>query len=289
MTRTDFIKGIMGLFGIAVLPKSVVKQYQKIYLLQSFVRGFKFYEGPSLLETMHTGDMLELVREPGNGHDPCAIALHFNNHKIGYIPKEENEVLSRLLDSGVIELMAEITHLEPQAATWENVHIAVYVLKKMNVISLTGDAAYLSVLDTPHYRTLKYKNDHIARIEYEEEEDEDEVYDGDSFYDQLVAHSQTDEVYTLIHTGFSTQEAMDEAVKEARLVVNEKKLPEYLKMDPVIRALDEGVVKLGQFFDEDGYVSANVNRVAELSPRIAQFVEIMDKKGRWFFEVVFKK
>lgn len=285
MTRSDFIKGIIGLFGIAALPKGIVTQYRKFYLLQSFVRGFKFYEGTTLLAAMHKGDMLELVREPDNDHDACAIALHFNNRKIGYIPREENEILSRLMDARVIELMAEITHLEPQAATWENVHIAVYVLKKLHGSSLSKDVAYLAVLDTPHYRTLKYKNDYVARIDYEE----DEVYDGESFYDQLVAHSQNDEVYNLIHAGFSTPHAMDEAVKETRLVINEKRLPEYLKIDPVTRALDEGMVRLGDYFDDDGYVAANVNRLAELPPRIRQFSEIMDKQGRRFFEVIFKK
>jgi len=124
MDRSDFLKNIIGLFGLAVLPPLAVKQYQKLYLLQCFVRGFKFYDGPQLLNNMKEGSMLELVREPDNKYDECAIALHYNNQKIGYIPSESNEVLSRLLDSKAVELVAEITHLQKEAATWENMHVA---------------------------------------------------------------------------------------------------------------------------------------------------------------------
>lgn len=64
MDRSDFLKNIIGLFGLAVLPPLALKQYHKLYLLQFFVRGFKFYDGPKLLDIMSEGSMLELVREP---------------------------------------------------------------------------------------------------------------------------------------------------------------------------------------------------------------------------------
>ncbi len=73
MQRSDFIKGIIGFLGISALPASMVKQYHRYYLLQSFVRGFRFYEGLKLLDEMHEGDLLEMLREPANEYDPKAI------------------------------------------------------------------------------------------------------------------------------------------------------------------------------------------------------------------------
>jgi hypothetical protein len=70
---------------------------------------------------------------------------------------------------------------------------------------------------------------------------------------------------------------------------NENNLPDYLKTDPVTKALDEGAVRLGEYLGNDGYVAANINRLAELSPPIKQFSEILDKQGRRFFEAYFKK
>lgn len=293
MTRTEFIKSLTGLFGITVLPPNMVRQYQKIYLHQSFIRGFRFSEGPHLLSEMKEGDMLELVREPENAHDHCAIALHYNDHHVGYIPREDNELLSRLLDAKVIDLMAEITHLKLEAAAWENVHIAVYVLKDISHETLPRQANYLTFLDTPHYRTLKYQNDQVARVLYNtgpaDKNNEDYQYDGKAFYEALVAHSQTDEVYDLIHTGFPDAKAMEEAVTDRKVIINRTQLPHDLEMDKVIRSLDDTIVKLENLFDEDGYVVANVNRLAELSPRIDRFTKVMDRSGRRFFEVRFKK
>lgn len=97
MNRSAFLKNLIGLFGISALPPKMVKQYRKIYLLQSFVRGFRFYEGPKIIHEINKSGLLELVREPDNQYDPCAIALHFNGKKIGFLPMESNEMLSILM------------------------------------------------------------------------------------------------------------------------------------------------------------------------------------------------
>lgn len=167
MNRKGFISKLLALDGFAAIPKLWVKSYTKIYLLQCFVAGFRYYKGPALLETMKAGDMLQLVREPKNKYDECAIALHFNNEKIGFIPAAENAMPSRLLDAEVVELMAEITHPETDAATWENVRIAVYVLKEITA-PMPSKAKYLTQQDTPVYRSLK-TGENIYKILYQGE------------------------------------------------------------------------------------------------------------------------
>lgn len=283
MKRGDFIKKIIALFGVAVLPKGLIVSYKKIYLLQCFVRGFRFYEGPGLLQEMKTGDLLEMRREPNNEHDNCAIALHFNGHKIGFIPAEENGMLSRLMDADLVELLAEITHLETNAAAWENVHIAVYVLRKEE--ELPAEATYLTSLETPHYHTLKHNNDRISRFSVKGKE----ILTGEDFYKELVENSKTGEVYSLIHNDMGSAEKMEAIVDQSLLVVNRKKLPSDLSADELIHTLDEGIVELDNAFDETGYVVARINRVAELSPRIKNFLPVKDKKGEVFWEVVFGK
>ncbi len=169
MNRSTFIKNIITAFGASALPVHLITPYQKVYLLQCFVRGFRYYKGESLLPKMKVGDMLELVREPENEHDEFAIALHFNREKIGFIPMESNEVLSRLMDAAVIPLQAELTHIEMKAETWENVHIAIYVLKPDDH-PIPKDKAYLTQLDTPYYYSLKYEDNSIGRIYYHHKE-----------------------------------------------------------------------------------------------------------------------
>jgi len=106
-----------------------------------------------LLDSMKKGDLLELVREPENEYDDCAIALHLQGRKIGFIPSSVNEMLSYLLDSDALSLFAVITHLEKNSQPWENVAITVYFVQEVNK-DLPAHASYLTRIEAPHYRTL---------------------------------------------------------------------------------------------------------------------------------------
>jgi hypothetical protein len=290
MNRTAFIQNIIGLFGVAAIPKGLVTQYQKMYLLQCFVRGFRFHKGPELLEQITVGQMLELQREPENEHDDCAIALYMGKQKLGYIPREENEILSRLMDAQVVELLAEVTHVEPKAQSWENVHIAVYLLKEITDQPLPTQAAYLMEIENPHYRTLKTAGDRVTRVSYQQPKDvpvRNQINSADDFYLALEEHGKDNRIIGVIHDGFGHPGNMQQAVEESRLIINRNRLPEDLKMDEVLKALDNEIVQIDNSFHEDGYVIANIDRLAELASRIESFEETLDRAGRKFFAVVF--
>lgn len=158
MNRSGFLKQLISSIAIGKLPVSLTKDFRKIYLLQCFVAGFRHYEGMRLLDTMKEGDLLELVREPENTYDNCAIALHLQGQKIGFVPSSVNEMLSYLLDSDALSLFAVITHLEKSSQPWENVAIAVYFVQEVNK-DLPAHASYLTRIEAPHYRTLKNNKD----------------------------------------------------------------------------------------------------------------------------------
>jgi hypothetical protein len=270
MHRSSFIKNLVGTFGLSVLPIKWIQQYQKIYLLQCFIRGFRFYKGENLLMEMKIGDILELVREPTNEFDECAIALHFNKEKIGFIPMESNEVLSRLMDAKVIELLAEITHIEKKADTWENVHIAVYVLKE-SVGPLPTDKSYLTQLETPHYYTLKYENDRVNRIYYDEEIEEDE-YTADNFYEDMLENSSNDGVYNILHHQLNPN-YIEKAIDEDLFITNLKDLPNKIHKKDIFQLLDDQIIDLNHYFNEDGLVVLNVQKLAKMPDLISDFVK----------------
>lgn len=115
-----------------------------------------------MLGSMKEGDLLELVKEPENEYDHCAIALHLQGNKIGFIPASVNEMLSYLLDAEALSLFAEITHLEKESQPWENVAIAVYFVQEVNK-ELPAHASYLTRIEVPHYRTLNNKKDIVKK------------------------------------------------------------------------------------------------------------------------------
>lgn len=156
MKRSDFLKNLIASVAIGKLPLSLTKDFRKIYLLQCFAAGFRHYEGMNMLENMKEGDLLELVREPDNSYDACAIALHWQGKKIGFIPASINEMLSFLLDAEALSLFAVITHLEKESQPWENVAVAVYFIQDVNK-ELPAHASYLTRIEAPHYRTLNNK------------------------------------------------------------------------------------------------------------------------------------
>jgi hypothetical protein len=73
-------KNLLGFFSVAEVAAS-----QKVYLLQSFVAGFRFYKGMELLPLMQEQDIVELRRQPDNEHDEFAVAVYWQQQMIGYL------------------------------------------------------------------------------------------------------------------------------------------------------------------------------------------------------------
>ena len=43
---------------------------------------------------------LELVREDYNRYDPNAVAIYYKDMKLGFIPKNKNEMISQFIEMG---------------------------------------------------------------------------------------------------------------------------------------------------------------------------------------------
>jgi len=94
---TPELLALIGSGGVdALAPFS-----REIYLLDIVVAGTSFCDSivelePSLLP--HT--VLKMIRQHQNQHDELAIGIYFNGIRIGWVPMEHNEVISRLMDAG---------------------------------------------------------------------------------------------------------------------------------------------------------------------------------------------
>jgi hypothetical protein len=285
MTRGNFLRNLIGFYGIASIPLEMVKQYEKVYLLQCFVRGFQYYEGPKIISQINSSGLLEMVREPDNKYDPCAIALHFNNKKIGFIPMESNEVLSVLLDAKLLDLQAEITHIEPHAADWESIYVAIYAMTEIKENPTQEKIEPYTLLETHEYYTLKSNHNTYTRVYLE---DENEILNGEQFYETLVNNSATDSVYDLIHSSFEDSQDMETVVNESRIVIQKNTIPKDISISDIEATLNESLLKIENIFDDDGYIIANINKLATIPDRIQSFEKLLDKQGNLFYEIIFK-
>ncbi|WP_407378364.1 HIRAN domain-containing protein [Methanobrevibacter sp.] len=79
-----------------------IKPFVKdIKLITLNVAGLEYVENINdLFPKIKIGDKLELFREASNEYDHHAILVKYNGEKIGYVPRNENNVLSGLMDGG---------------------------------------------------------------------------------------------------------------------------------------------------------------------------------------------
>ncbi|WP_416207831.1 HIRAN domain-containing protein [Enterococcus sp. HY326] len=66
--------------------------------------GFAYWEGIHVAEELNWGKPVTLQAEPDNPHDPEAVAVYYQDKKIGYVPRGKNQVLSQFLYYGYGEM-----------------------------------------------------------------------------------------------------------------------------------------------------------------------------------------
>lgn len=82
----------------------------EIVVQVSLTAGLRYHEAKAVWDRMKEGDALALVREPENPYDLSAVRVDWSGHKLGYIPRAQNEAVARQMDRGN-KLEARITKL----------------------------------------------------------------------------------------------------------------------------------------------------------------------------------
>jgi len=106
-----------------VLPFST-----QVFLMETHVAGTIYHKAAEEAEFLKAGQQLVLRREPDNRHDDLAIeVLRQNGARLGYIPRNQNGVLARLMDAGK-QICAEISVCDAED-TWTEIDIKVSMVE----------------------------------------------------------------------------------------------------------------------------------------------------------------
>ena len=110
--------------GNLTIPKPFERD---IFLFETYVAGTSHVEGIKELEQyMNVDDKLDFFREPDNTYDNKAIVIkNSDGVKIGYVPKADNVIFSRLMDAGKL-LFGRITSKELMG-NWVKIGIKVFL------------------------------------------------------------------------------------------------------------------------------------------------------------------
>ena len=283
MTRGEFITSVIGFLGLSILPKSVpVTHYQRIYLLQDFIRGFQYYEGKNYLDNFYISQLLELKRENTNTFDSFAIAIYHGSLKIGYLPRENNEIIAKIIDADLLDFSVEIVDINKEALSWENIFVAVYVLKPQNQ-TLSNNAQYLTQKIKPHYQSILINKETEVRVfRHSVLPDEDGIYP-DRIFNTIQEVAQRQGMRDFDHS-FPNRHEFTSAIKEGRIIINKNALPVDLSSDVILRPWGDIELDLSHITSRKGDIVANISRIEKLSERVKNIAIYKDLAGRSFFE-----
>ncbi len=106
--------------------------YEPSKQLESFfIAGFQYHDGATVLKKLKPGKKLDLVPEPDNPYDPCAIAIKRKGVMLGYVPKASNSFMSLLAFFGHKDVFeCRVMQVNPEANPWEQVRVGVFVTDK---------------------------------------------------------------------------------------------------------------------------------------------------------------
>jgi len=128
----DLIKAnkgdLIGLFHGKGGDLDIPRPFERdIYLFDTYVAGTSHIEGIEELEPhIKVGDRLDFFREPNNRYDEHAILIkNIDGVKIGYVPKQDNVIFSRLMDAGKL-LFGRITAKE-KCGNWLKIQIKIFL------------------------------------------------------------------------------------------------------------------------------------------------------------------
>lgn len=129
MNRRSFLGTLAAAAGMLLVGRRIAPanaaRLQSFSLCRCPIAGFQYYEGRALLQKLEHGQTLLLTRESANPYDPLAIAVHTaTNGKLGYLPRQLNEIPATLMDDGH-RLTAIIATVSPNAPPWEMVEVEV--------------------------------------------------------------------------------------------------------------------------------------------------------------------
>lgn len=120
--------GLMSLLHNQNGELAVPKPFEKdIFLFDTHIAGTSYFDGIEELEAhLNEDDKLDFFREPDNKYDKRAIVIKtIDGVKIGYVPRYDNAIFSRLMDAGKL-LFGRISSKEG-SGRWVRINIKVYL------------------------------------------------------------------------------------------------------------------------------------------------------------------
>ncbi len=101
-----------------------------------FIAGFTYWEGCVAISKLRIGVSLRLVRESENRFDPNAVAIYLDDYKLGFVPRDENELIAKFLDLGYSKIFdLRVQRIALDAHPEKQVGVVLFINEAKKVIN----------------------------------------------------------------------------------------------------------------------------------------------------------
>jgi len=96
------------------------------------IAGFTYYNGVDVFEDLKIGKELLLKAEPENPYDPNAVAIYYQKDKLGFVPRDKNDALSKFLNLGYSDMFeVKINQVNPNTYPEKQIRVVVRIKEKL--------------------------------------------------------------------------------------------------------------------------------------------------------------
>jgi hypothetical protein len=98
------------------------------HLASFYIAGFNYYDGFEVYDKLQNGTLLLLRAEPENRFDPEAVAIYYQEMKLGFVPRSENTIIRKFLNLGYTDMFeVRICQIVPEANPERQIRVVVRI------------------------------------------------------------------------------------------------------------------------------------------------------------------
>lgn len=107
------------------------KRKKQEHLANFYIAGLTYYDAPICFKKLEIGTELILELDLENKFDPRAVAIYYEEYKLGYVPRTENRIFYKLLKTGHKDILSLMIQQIDETEHPENqIRVVAHLLEK---------------------------------------------------------------------------------------------------------------------------------------------------------------
>lgn len=102
---------------------------KRLHFTNFDLAGFTYWDGVEVFDKLKIGLKLRFEREMDNKYDPKAVAIYFEDAKLGYVPRANNSEIAKLCEQGYSRIFdVRINRISADEQTENQIGVVVHII-----------------------------------------------------------------------------------------------------------------------------------------------------------------